>query len=356
MAIKNSQPHKPKVIYILPALGVGGVETALGRSYSQISAVIDLQIVTMDAGVKNLQGIPEIELDWTYFLHILIRERNAVIITSLWRAHLAGILLKCFGLSWIAFFHNPAQGHVINKLICFISSRLSDYCFFDSEQTKRGFFSASKNNCGSIIPFYFPTNSERDMHLQSAMRDIDLIYIGRFVPLKRLDLFVQLSKLCIGLNHTFKVAIAGGGTTEAVVIAFQQQYPDNVEYFGVVENAVARQLMRRSKFIACLSDYEGMAMTVVEGIQEGCVPVVRLVGEIGRYVDSESGIICPGDLDLQSVASSILGDCMDYEALRSKNTRAHEKLRKYESYGDAFIAGVVGFVERTFEKNRSGNY
>lgn len=340
--------QKPKVIYFLPGLGVGGVETALGRSYAKIGNTLDLQLVTLDKNVRNIQDVPAKELSWSYFLYILRQKKDTVIVTSLWRAHLFGIILKILGFPWIAFFHNPIRGHILNRVTCLISSRMANWCLFDSDQTKRNFEEGINRNLGSVIPFYFPVVNDNSDGAQYVDRDVDLVFVGRFVSQKRLDLFLQLAKYCIESDRTFKIGIAGSGSSEYLLRQFSKIYPNNVDYFGVIDNRAARQLMRRSKFIACLSDYEGMAMTVVEGIQEGCIPVVRLVGEIGNYVTSDSGIICSKDLDLQIVAGEIIKSRNNKDLLSAMNNRAKGNLKNYVSYSDAFVASVVAFIGRTF--------
>jgi glycosyltransferase involved in cell wall biosynthesis len=341
MTISNDLAKSAKVIYILPGLGVGGVETALGRSYGDITNVIDLQIWTLDRYVENIQGIPSTKVTLRHLLHLMRQRRDQIIVTSLWRAHLVGLLLKCIGFPWVAFFHNPAKGHFINRLVCVFSSKVADFCFFDSQRSANGFFGRRKLPSFSIIPFIFPSTLNDTGSGRLVSRDIDIAFVGRLVELKRIDLLIALTEHCIELNPNFKVGIAGAGQLEKSIADFFKRHPNNVMFLGSIDNLSARLLMRRSKFIACLSDYEGMAMAVVEGIQEGCVPVVRLVGEIANYVSINSAVICHENLNLLDVAHEVVVKAGNPEILREMNNRSRANLVQYKSYPETFVSSIL---------------
>lgn len=339
-----SKPEKTSLIYILPALGLGGVEVGLSNSYRKLSNSFNLEVVTLDRRVEKIQKIPSRMMGLRSLLWIFSQRKSAIIVTSLWRAHIFGLICRLFGFSWIAFFHNPCFGHILDRSVCRLSARFAAYCFFDCNQTRIAFHGKSMTRQSSIVPFVFWNTlaSGRSGNMQD--RDLDLVFVGRFSRVKRLDLCFALARLCISATPEFRIAFVGHGELTADVCAFCAEFPANVFHLGLLDSKGVRGVFRRSKMVICLSDHEGMAMAVVEGIQEGCVPVVRRVGEIAHYADVHSAIICDESLSLESVAERINAIRLDRAILESMNRNAISKLAIYPDYGDAFIAGVNSFL------------
>ncbi|ENA3643717.1 glycosyltransferase, partial [Escherichia coli] len=67
---------------------------------------------------------------------------------------------------------------------------------------------------------------------------------------------------------------------------------DKVVYKGVVDNNKVNDILTQYDFYLQFSHFEGMAMSVVDAMQVGVIPIVNNVGEIPNYVKNNiNGII-----------------------------------------------------------------
>ena len=98
-------------------------------------------------------------------------------------------------------------------------------------------------------------------------------------------------------------------------------------------NDVINYLLK-SKFYLHFSDREGMSMSTIEAIQCGCIPVIRLSGELKNYLDNESAIIMDSDNDVCmdkaiSMINKIYNDNDNLNKMRSKAFKGIENFEKY---------------------------
>ena len=69
----------------------------------------------------------------------------------------------------------------------------------------------------------------------------------------------------------------------------------NIKFFNYMEMNEIYKIAQDCSFFIQLSSYEGMAMSVVESLQLGLVPIITEVGEIENYCqDLKNGIIFEG--------------------------------------------------------------
>lgn len=337
---------KPTVKYVLPGLRTGGVEIAIGLAYSAIASQLDIEYIVLDSESPESRLAPATTLTLNAFLVLLRGRKRHLLVTSLWRAHLVGLMVRIFGGNWTAFFHNSVcSGHLIDRLVCQVAAKFATNCIFDSPQTKLEFESRTGRLRGAIVPFIFPTEEFDRAHMG---RGCDIVFVGRFVPTKRIDLCVQLCKECVALDSNFKASFIGFGPLQSAIANLSTACPDNVALPGLLSNSAARQEMRNSKMILCLSDVEGMAMAVVEGIQEGCVPVARQVGEMKNYLDHESAIIHADGESISALAKRVVNLRNDELALARMNANARLNIEKYGDYSTAFVSAIRAIAEVQF--------
>lgn len=327
------------VVYILPSLKVGGVETAIGLSYQAISAELEIEYVVLDSDGLNPKFAPASRLSSRTIMRLVKNRKRYILVTSLWRAHLVGLLLGLVGVHWVAFFHNAIKsGHWLNRFVCKISARLATSCFFDSRRTQFEFEEFAHRKLGPVIPFVFrPPPKQQEA---PDARRIDLIFVGRYVPDKRIDLCLKLIEHCVSKCASFNAAFVGYGELEHMVNSAASTFPNNIHQYGLLSNDEVRATMRKSKMILCLSDVEGMAMAVIEGIQEGCAPVARLSGEMINYLDHDSAIVYTLGQSLQELASAVVELSENAHVLAQMNRKAVANIEQYTEYTQAFISAI----------------
>jgi len=337
--------HSPtKVIYLLPHLGIGGAEVGFSIAYPSLASSLKIECFVLDRAPADLESVPHTPLSIGALFRLIRERREYVLVTSFWRAHLVGMLLQLFGVRWVAFFHTSVHnGHVVNRVVTRVAASLSEACMFDSRSTKAEHESRASHDLGDVVPFIFHTSLPVVLPHE---RHIDLTYVGRFVAVKRIDLCIELCKQCIRLNPAFRIAFIGLGPQAHRIAALEAQFPDNVVLHGRLENQLVRAHLRRSRMNLCLSNHEGMAMAVVEGIQDGCVPVVRMKGEMRNYLDHHSAVIHDESQPIRSLASRVVSLAKDDAQQIRLNKQARTNLSVYTDYPTAFVAAITKISAR----------
>ena len=140
---------------------------------------------------------------------------------------------------------------------------------------------------------------DRRPTLQDGGTALRLLMVARFAAPKRQDLVVQA---LAWLPSDVRLTLAGDGPTLDAVRRLAAPYGDRVQFVGVAPPAA---LLAVSDALVLASDYEGLPMSVLEGMRAG-LPIVanRLRGLSDAVRDGETGLLC--ELTPQSLAAAIL--------------------------------------------------
>lgn len=347
-----SQHHSTRraIYYLLPSLDIGGVEVAAAKARDALSKELDLTYATIRAPKSNMPLMQSTPLSVSFLAKLFFRRHSALLVTSLWPAHLVGLFLAGVGVPWIAFFHSAKNaGSWHSRAICWLAFRYSSARLFDSDRTRNSFDPATTSSGSYVVPFIFPRPTLAIT--QTAVREIDLLFVGRFVEVKRIDLCIALVSESIRLLPTFKAAFVGYGELEPDLVKFAQTHPDNVAIHGVMPPNAAMLMMSSSKCILCLSDFEGMAMSVVEGIQAGCIPIVRPVGEIPHYAPPTSAIYCIDPNEIPALAQELVALVGDSVKLEEMKAQGSLMLNQYVTYPDAFLHAMTAISNKASVKS-----
>ena len=99
---------------------------------------------------------------------------------------------------------------------------------------------------------------------------------------------------------------------------------------------------KKCSFFLQLSFFEGFAMSVVEAMQLGLVPVVTNVGEISRYcIDNFNSVIYKSDIETFEDISKLLDNEEHYLNMR-KN--AIENWFNHKTYKQDIISSCESFL------------
>jgi phenylacetate-CoA ligase len=120
-------------------------------------------------------------------------------------------------------------------------------------------------------------NSEPD-------RPYDLITVSRIVPVKRLDVFLDVVRHVVERVPTLRAAVVGDGSElERLVRRSQRMGLDQHVSFVGRRTDVHRWLARARLFVLT-SDSEGLALSLMEAMTAGLPAVVSDVGDLGDLV------------------------------------------------------------------------
>ena len=91
------------------------------------------------------------------------------------------------------------------------------------------------------------------------------------------------------------------------------QFMKGLDFSGI------QQIARQASFYLQTSETEGMAMSVVESMQLGLVPVVSPVGEIANYArHGENAVVVTDDSAAVSDVMNLVDDDLRFQALRQR--------------------------------------
>jgi glycosyltransferase involved in cell wall biosynthesis len=332
--------NRTKLLHVLPALTIGGVEVGIYRSCQELIQTMDYQVFS----VKNRGSLPVPRLSWFDLLNCALRPKNTpdVVVSSLWLGHLVGLpLALVFGAKWIPFFHAARSEGFLRDFILRSAAHLSKYAFFDSEAT-RAYYGTHSRSSSQVIPYRF--RSTPSSGPPQGKRHYDCVFVGRLSSEKRTDLLItyltHLKSLDTGIRSLVILSTSDEGFDE-----FKRQLASNsvvAEVRANVDPMEVVSLLGMSSLYLGFSDYEGFSMATVDAMTCGCVPVVRPVGEISSYVDDRCGIAVKDTSSdgLKLTAIRSLALLRDADTWQAYSEQASQRVTRYGLYTEAFIEGV----------------
>lgn len=143
--------------------------------------------------------------------------------------------------------------------------------------------------------------------LKSQKRTYDLIYIGNFVDVKDLPLWVEIVEEVKKEKKDVKAVMLGDGPDYPAILEMikEKGLKDNIELVGRKKNVY--EYIDKSKLLLMTSKSEGLPMVIVEAMSRGVLSVAPNVGDITDLVQNNiNGIVIEGR-DPKKFASQILG-------------------------------------------------
>ncbi len=332
--------QKSKVIHVLPGMNIGGVEVGIQRSFRELNTKISYEIFS----IRGAGNIPIPTIGWISLFKCCINSssRPDVVVSSLWYGHiLGGIVAILCGAKWVPFFHSASSKGIIRSAVLFISCYLCKNAFFDSEATYDYFKDYVTGNY-KIIPYRFQS-SQSNWDINTLFK-YDCIFVGRISPVKRIDLLLNFIQIMQSLRFNLKVIVVLSGS-EQDEINFKKQVESNNLQIDIKFNqsqVEVEKLLYCSKLYLSFSDYEGFSMSTVDAISYGCIPVVRPVGQIGKYVTDDGGIIISdtsqnGLLDVALKCQSLLNN---ETLMQNMSDVSIGNINQFSFYVDAFLDGI----------------
>ena len=150
------------------------------------------------------------------------------------------------------------------------------------------------------------------------VREYDLVFVGRLVPVKQADHFVQVVALLAERRPGLRAAIIGDGPLmpELRRLADDLKLDRHLRFLGHVERV--ENVLARSRIFTLTSRSEGLSIALAEAMAAGVVPVVADVGDLGELV--HNGVtgwrIRPGHLEgYAAKIDGVLGDAQTWQRL-----------------------------------------
>jgi glycosyltransferase involved in cell wall biosynthesis len=351
---------KKTIVHIVPTFDIGGVQTGILYSLKDLNEKSSYTVLVIgkinhewiDGIDKNLKqkiiwsGTNSFVLGYINAYKILKKIKPDVIISSLWKSVILSIVFKLFNRQTIllGFYHNTKSAHALDYIFSYILSKFSDASLTDSESTRLSVLKKFRPLKVFEIPYVF--NFINKFHSKKTFnpQGIRFAYFGRVNKSKGAFRMIHFCKSCqnIGIKYTFN--IYGLGDLEPISNLIKELGLEKQVFFRrlLPPNMVSDQMLNYD-FLIQLSDYEGMALSVVEAMSHGLIPIVTPVGEIANYSkDGFNAIWLEKDFDknidqLANKLKILIKDKTSYEIISSNAQKAFDS---YSRYTDSMIAAI----------------
>jgi glycosyltransferase involved in cell wall biosynthesis len=170
-------------------------------------------------------------------------------------------------------------------------------------------------------------------------------FVGRLIPVKRLDLFLQAFAIARNEVPRLVAAVAGDGPERSRMEALAVELglaPPAVTFLGSVE-AVGELLLTVDLLVLC-SDEEGFPNVVLEAMTAAIPVVATRAGDVAEAVqDGRTGFVVPVD-DAAALAERIVVLAKSPSLRRRLGGAAYERAR--DVYGARPLAGRLFAIYR----------
>lgn len=328
-----------KVTHLLPYDGIGGAEAAARSMLGTTDEALEFQVRYLFPRVSShlQRSRTNNPLALIAAVRAVLREKPDLLIVSLWRSCVAGLLIRLFRPStrMVVLIHNSVDAHAFDYFFTRWAMRRSCAVWADSEASVSQRFPGARKASITILPFL--TDHLDPLHAtdvtQAAPR---FIFWGRLAMQKNLDralgVFLRIWKNRPQARFTVIGPDAGEGV-QLQLRSAELGLASSVRFVGALSFSDILEEARTHAFYLQTSTHEGMAMSVVEAMQLGLVPVVTPVGEIARYCRNEvNAVLVDDDEKAATAIMQLLDDPTRYDQLRNK---AIETWREKPLYRDA---------------------
>jgi glycosyltransferase involved in cell wall biosynthesis len=328
------------ITYLIPVDSIsGGVEVAVKnvRDISNNKYQLNIEYIFKNKSdvysfsklVKSIKKIVLIKPD--------------VLIISLWRSQVVGIFVKFFRPSTklIFFIHSEADVHFVDFLSSRIALFLSTEVWADSIASLNQRFKYSKKiKKGRVVSF----DSRIITRLEIKSVEPKFIFWGRVgrekAVTRSIIIFSKILKFYP--KATFKIIGSDGGQLAEVKRLCEDLKINNSVFF--YNESIFSEIMQHAQdscFYLQTSIYEGAAMSVMESMKLGLVPVVTTVGEISRYCNGNNAIIIKSN---DEAVRDILMLLESPESYYKLSDNAFKHWENHKSYKESFKECCEGIL------------
>lgn len=337
-----------KVIHIIPFNGIGGVEVAANSMGSIRQGDVEFSIDFIFKEIPNGMG------NWARFNPLPIfsaawrASRNDVdlVIVSLWRSAIAGLLAKLLRpqIKLVTFLHSSKDVHLLDFVATRLSVCLATEVWADSQATLLGRVPGIRSEKYRVISFV----TQRFEVLPARPAGPSFIFWGRISQEKGLDRAIRLFAEVRRRYPKARFWVVGpdGGALQATqALCVSLGLKNAVIFLGAATHDEIVGYARQASFYLQTSHFEGMAMSVVEAMQLGLVPVVTPVGEIANYCqDGVNAVIVGSDQKAVEATLHQLNNNDSYQTMRANAIATWEGLPLYRESvlqaSEALVGGI----------------
>lgn len=339
------------LLHVLPHDGVGGAEIAARQAAKAAPGGVTVAFLTgpvegpAEPNRFSLNGLGPFDPIAAIRAGLLALDRP-VAVFSLWKSVLAMLMTALLAPKTrrVLFLHSDRRVHLPDRLATWLQARLAHEVWADCRRSLEGL--------GSLLPAGKPTRvisfmaSRLDAPVRTAPRP-RFIFWGRLTPLKRIDraidLFAEIARDRPDAHFTLI------GPDDGSELDLRQQVQalglkGRVAFEGARPLSEIATLSETADFFIQLSEQEGAAMSLIEAMQLGLIPVVTPVGEMASYVRPlETGVLYQSR---DQAGADIVRILADASLFRKIGAAAVDHWRHARLYHEDLLAGARALAGR----------
>lgn len=334
---------KPRIVHLIPEDGIGGVEVAARVMAAQPDLPCDFKLLFI-AGSKAPRPEPRVFLSpfrsprnplaHLRALALCLWSDPDLLIVSLWKSVPVALLARLLRprMRMVLFLHLERDVHFLDALLSRAGLRYAHEVWADSSATLLGRLGRIGKPTRVVS---FVTDRLRRAKPAGPMPSPRFVSWSRLAHQKGIDRAVDFIAALSRRGVEAKFEVWGPDRGELRKLkrqVIELGIQDRVSFPGPASREQLPEIVRDASFFLQLSRTEGMAMSTVEAMQMGIVPLVTPVGEIPRYVaDGENGILVDPDKPEAAVdrVVALLADVHEYHRLRQNAVNAWEQTPLY---------------------------
>jgi glycosyltransferase involved in cell wall biosynthesis len=338
-----------KVVYILPGIKVGGSETLFDSLAEGVHDEFYLYKFCLELNSNN----PIVFIRNAYkFLIFIKKNRIDYVVSSLWKAHLVVLFSRQFHkIKCIPFIHSSTFFSKMDKYFSRTILKTSNYCLVDSIRTQDFVISQFP---GIVVTRVSSFLRFKNVHFESRVfRSLSdryrFVFLGRISEVKRIDKSIRfLNKLRNLLPVNIPVVFDLYGPIEIsnkrirdwkLLSNFEINFKDSIN-----RDKISMTLTQYNFYIQ-MSDFEGMAMSVIESMSLGLIPVVTNVGEIGNYCTNlKNSFLFEKEDDIDTSCENFYNYTRESHFLDRLSINAIATVMDYEDFRQDFSKKIKSII------------
>lgn len=338
------------LLHVLPHDGVGGAEIA-ARQAAQ-AAPGDVAVAVLSGPVSgplapnrfSLNGLGPLDPIAALRAGLLALDRP-VAVFSLWKSVLAMLAAAVLAprTRRVLFLHSDRRVHLPDRLASWLQARLAHEVWADCQRSLAGLRSLPAGKPTRVISFMA-------RRLRAPSRSAPrprFIFWGRLTPLKRIDRAIELFARVARDRPDARFLIIGpddGSEAQLRDRVKSLGLSPSVDFTGAKSLDEIAALAADHDFFIQLSEQEGAAMSLIEAMQLGLVPIVTPVGEMATYVrPMQTGVVYDNPDQAAAEIAAILNDATLFDRI---SAAAVYHWRGTPLYHEDLLAGASALAGR----------
>lgn len=326
-----------KIFHLIPHKGIGGVESAAKTCQEIHNKNFSFSVKYLSNQKNNSNSILKIYS----LLEIIVTsikialQKPDFLLVSLWKSAFSALLVKLLrpNTKLILFLHSAKSVNFLDYHLNYLVGKKSCEIWGDSLTTLEGRskeFNINKDIKKKVISF-------QCYKLELSASEIyapNFIYWGRFHRCKNIELAIKFFHEITKNIQNAKFTLIGpdfGELNKLKKIAHNLNLNNKIFFYSSMSIFDIAYKARNASFFLQLSPSEGLAMSIVEAMQLGLIPIVTSVGEIKNYCIHNVNSIVYSNLNYTSKeVINLIHNKKEMQKLRNNALKKWDKIAIYK--------------------------